>query len=676
MALPTAAETISRYLFNSPTTPGDLKNNDLIRPEAAIGGAVQVDMVEYMSTGAGRFANAALSTLAQSFFEGSASALEGDGTRRTFSVQQMESLIGGDRSFALSQYNFHDEIQDDAERVFMFNTTGFKISDNAIFVVDELGNRSIENFAIYSYHEDFDFESSNIPTQFVNYFAAPWVDPSGIGRIFSFEMYNKESIATTTYDVNDYGSDLLRLSDEQSVSHWASLGLELHALFTGFSTSGITRFLDIPEYPEDPARPVFFGTTGNDTIGPADVAATILVDNMDNGIVLIGGDGDDQIFGADTDDVLYGGGDNDYLVGGGGYDIHHDGGGADILEGGAGGDDFILAEDGVQDIVIVEGDDWISRGDANDRIVMRTELIGLSPTDTSSHPAPMLSDGVSAIPLLGGFIYESDPYVYEAYYYFSGEDIVITPGAPSGSPELPPEPDEYSVGFSGAPPWGELISKNVDPGDGHVSYNSPFLIHYQYQLETPWGASALLIEVTRWTGGDQYTDRIFVYEFEEGDFGIQFENLSSLVVPEESGGHTLKYHGGTFVNYINNGGAYFSVPERSTQELENRLSAELVDVPSGSNGSRVELTPEGESGLLSFLGADIRGNFRDLAQFADSVNEAWPDNGPMFQAAESPSNELGYRDMPILSLLDGSPTEGGFGLTEYWFEPEPIGGLV
>lgn len=56
VSMPTIEQIVSRYLFNQDAPPANLKDESLIRAEDAPGDPVFVDMNEFMTTGAGRFA--------------------------------------------------------------------------------------------------------------------------------------------------------------------------------------------------------------------------------------------------------------------------------------------------------------------------------------------------------------------------------------------------------------------------------------------------------------------------------------------------------------------------------------------------------------------------------------------------------------------------------------------
>ena len=270
MSLPTADEVMNRYLYDASSTPSDLRDDSLIRESLAEGQAIQIAMSEYMVTGAGRFANAVMSSLTVNFFESTQSTLDGDGTRHEYSVQDMAALVGGEQSFSFQQYFFHDSNADDEYRTFIFGTSGFKISDDAVFVVDENGNRSIENFAIHAWDDNFDFLSSSIPTQLIDYFVAgPYLDPSGIGRTVDIEFTGKVDVQTSTYTTADYQADEDRYADQHSVSHWGQLASDLTSLVTGFNTSGTSRFVVPSDYVGGPDRAIFYGTTEDDTLTPA-----------------------------------------------------------------------------------------------------------------------------------------------------------------------------------------------------------------------------------------------------------------------------------------------------------------------------------------------------------------------------------------------------------------------
>lgn len=84
-------------------------------------------------------------------------------------------------------------------------------------------------------------------------------------------------------------------------------------------------------------------------------------------MVLVAGNGNDDIFGYATDDVIVGSEDNDWLVGRGGDDTLSGGGGADSLSGDDGND--TLAGDGGNDVLSgITGNDSLKGGADDDRL--------------------------------------------------------------------------------------------------------------------------------------------------------------------------------------------------------------------------------------------------------------------------------------------------------------------
>ncbi|WP_405118283.1 hypothetical protein [Pseudomonas leptonychotis] len=70
MALPTAENVTSMYLYGSLNTPGDLLDPSLLNHRASTSpNAIDVSAVDYMATGAGRFVNSANFKVVSQFFE-------------------------------------------------------------------------------------------------------------------------------------------------------------------------------------------------------------------------------------------------------------------------------------------------------------------------------------------------------------------------------------------------------------------------------------------------------------------------------------------------------------------------------------------------------------------------------------------------------------------------------
>jgi Ca2+-binding RTX toxin-like protein len=84
-------------------------------------------------------------------------------------------------------------------------------------------------------------------------------------------------------------------------------------------------------------------------------------------IVLVAGNGNDDIYGYETDDVIVGSADNDWLVGRGGNDTISGGAGADSLSGDD-GSDTLSGDDGNDSLSGGAGDDMLDGGTGDDRL--------------------------------------------------------------------------------------------------------------------------------------------------------------------------------------------------------------------------------------------------------------------------------------------------------------------
>ena len=376
--LPTLESITSLYLYGSETPPDNLASDSIIRPplkEEELG-KINVDLKEFME-GPGRFVTPGDFSFIKYFFnpdydEITDSDLDpyyyisgkiepGRYTKKqifdifniTSLKEKIESQIAG----------LYDDGKDDLiERAYIWNTMAFQINDDAVFVVNKDGTRTIENFAIIPYrngtkpHDNFDFEGGFF-SNLVNSYLKSQIDPSGIGRkvnIFIDGDVNKKRL-----DQNEYN----RLESQKN--GWRMLNGAIMALMTPKIVDrlwerGIIRSLR-------GNKPIIYGTKNNDEISAyvttekTDIsksvlyAATgvwykhILSDFTKYGITYIGGDGDDTIEGTEHSDILKGNSDNDTLSGKGGDDQ---------LEGGTGfdtyhieGNDTVFDADGKGELI-------------------------------------------------------------------------------------------------------------------------------------------------------------------------------------------------------------------------------------------------------------------------------------------------------------------------------------
>lgn len=228
------------------------------------------------------------------------------------------------------------------------------VNDDAIFVVDEEGNRSIENFAIVPYSnnrqglrdengkpmENFDFEGGTT-SQIANFMIEWKIDPSGIGRTVNIK-FDWDNVNTKTLSYQDYQNE--KTSSNFLTNKWnqASVGWDsalTNNLVQKLWDNGIIRFLD-----ED-GRIIFYGTHDDDKYSfiPYDYEnSSSEFDSMNNtyihtelpklyaklgaselksGVVFISGDGDDSVMGSVNNDKIIGNSGSDTLNGNNGDDV-------------------------------------------------------------------------------------------------------------------------------------------------------------------------------------------------------------------------------------------------------------------------------------------------------------------------------------------------------------------
>lgn len=329
-----AKEVTNLYLYGVSETPENLEDDKLIRKSGGDNVVKQVDAAKFMTTGAGRFALGSEFNLIGMFFDPSFTGLKiAPGTYTKKEIAQRLRL----RSYELPvpQANYKDgseSDQDYIERVYVWNSTLFKISDSAKFIVNSYFDRRIENFSIEPRGDDnFDFEGKGLAAWFGNGYLKPRIDPSGIGRKVDIKFVSRESIPKTTYDRNAFNEDRKKESDWRIWTGVPKLFLGKDEFVNNLFDSGEIRFLDSQN------RPIIYGTSDADDINPIDILSIIhsshtLLPYQSNGIVVFGGLGADIIDGGAYKAKLYGGLDNDTLKGSSEDDTFIGGEGDDTIE--------------------------------------------------------------------------------------------------------------------------------------------------------------------------------------------------------------------------------------------------------------------------------------------------------------------------------------------------------
>ncbi|BCL39793.1 Ig-like domain-containing protein [Nostoc sp. MS1] len=331
----------NQYLYGQLTTPTNLADESLIRSKD-VTTEVEVDVIEFMVTGAGRFAVGSQFTLVQRFFAPfltSPTVPPGRYTKAELGV-----ITGLDTfSWSMQQYNWDDDIDDYFDRVWVYNSMEFSISDDAVFIVEADGSKRIENFAVFprlNVQENFDLESDDGLTGIANSVVKPYIDPWGIGRKVNINFSDADLIPRTTYTSQDFADDLNRDWFVSTPEAIARIALGQDDFVDGLFDDGVTKFLD-------GNKPIIYGSPDADSLIASDIdfisapppfglnEAPLLAPFRSNGLVLIAGNGDDTVKGLDRDDLILGGEGNDNLDGGLGDDIFVGGAGNDTIEGGS-----------------------------------------------------------------------------------------------------------------------------------------------------------------------------------------------------------------------------------------------------------------------------------------------------------------------------------------------------
>jgi len=325
----TAEEVTNLYLYGTKTKPADLTDEGVVRSANSASIYTEVDIATYMESGPGRFASPAFFEIIKLFFAPTSSGLPPG----SYTEKQLRPLIGTSQAIITQQqWAYNDEVDDYAERVYIWNTVAFEIDDAALFVITEDGDRYIENFAVRPFSntgtENFDFDSDDFVATMGNYFnLESRVDPNRVGK--SVEIGFGGELTMTRYGFSDYMNDA-SLAVMANPFLLASLYGDITVLTDQLFQSGSIRFL------ED-GRPIIYGTHSSDTLnGTASVAGVDISDHRylgsytENGIHYIAGGGSDHVTGTNKDDVIEGGDGNDTLNGAAGNDKLYGGSGDDI----------------------------------------------------------------------------------------------------------------------------------------------------------------------------------------------------------------------------------------------------------------------------------------------------------------------------------------------------------
>ncbi|WP_405118281.1 calcium-binding protein [Pseudomonas leptonychotis] len=314
MSALSAKEITNLYLYGSKNSPSNLSSDSLIRPDGATG-SVSILVVDYMAE-VGRFASPVFFELVEAFFTSSNLAAG------SYTEAQMRKALGVSEAFIVQkQWAFDDGVDDYAERVYTWNSVAFEIDDAAVFIVDSNGSLRIENFAIIPLNggpENFDFESGDLVASLGNGYLEGIVDPSAIGRKVQIQFAGQPN--RVTFSQSDYSVAVANKPNEMFLPRGSLLG-DIQGLTDDLFASGSTRALENN-------KPIFYGTQKDDVMDGYSATNKDIDDHRqlsgfsNNGIVYVGGSGNDTIKGTVHSDVLIGGQGRDNLQGGIGDDVY------------------------------------------------------------------------------------------------------------------------------------------------------------------------------------------------------------------------------------------------------------------------------------------------------------------------------------------------------------------
>lgn len=140
-----AREITNLFLYGTLIPPADLTADSLIRlPVLQSIPTVEINMASFMASGPGRFANGSQSSIVDAFMSGKAFQGRVPGTRQVFSKTDMG--LAFNLSFYginIQQSSYVDATDHLGLRTYIYNSSQYKISDNARFVIESDGTRHI-----------------------------------------------------------------------------------------------------------------------------------------------------------------------------------------------------------------------------------------------------------------------------------------------------------------------------------------------------------------------------------------------------------------------------------------------------------------------------------------------------------------------------------------------------
>jgi Ca2+-binding RTX toxin-like protein len=325
----TSEQITKLFLYGSQTVPTDKTSSSIVNH--AVGSLPPQSQNIYMVSGGGRFAVGAQFELVQAFFNSDLPA----GTTYTTPSELAAALhltvgvTGGADRISIHQANYHDGSADYLDRAYVEGTTRFLLKSGT-FAIDAVGNKSISGLEIKAFDDDFNWEGG-ILTETANTYLQPRIDPSGIGRTVDI-IYTGE-VNKIDYNESDYTFDRILIASwnaRAAIEGIPGLGINAFSdtLIQQLWDAGIIKYLDADNKPIIYAHGEL-GSILSVSESLTESTAPLLWPYASNGVVLVGGKGND---------VLTGGEHNDKILGGDGNDLAKGGAGDDRMDGGVGFD--------------------------------------------------------------------------------------------------------------------------------------------------------------------------------------------------------------------------------------------------------------------------------------------------------------------------------------------------
>jgi len=274
-------EITNLYLYGDINTPSDLTSESLIRPASETLPPIAVNMASFMETGPGRFALGAQSALIETFFS-SATDISWmqkgvEYTKAQFIAELTSHGVSLPDFYGinLKQVLLGDLSGDYWERAYIWNSGLFKLSDNATFIIDADGNRSIKNYAIKPLDsENFDFVGDGRIADFANANLKELIDPWGIGRRVDINFVD-DVTQTRDYTYVDYTADVVKHAGHvvAGAIKLPTLGLGGAAITAQLWDGGVTQTLC-------QGKAIIYGTNDAETLSASQLNDLPLVSQL------------------------------------------------------------------------------------------------------------------------------------------------------------------------------------------------------------------------------------------------------------------------------------------------------------------------------------------------------------------------------------------------------------